>query len=52
MAAKNMPYRKQARRLGALKRFKMKESRKGVQSLENRKIELDRLTVLVGKGSH
>lgn len=51
MAAKNMPYRKHARRLGALKRFKMKPSRKGVQTLEQKQIELDHLTVLVGKGA-
>ncbi len=51
MLTKNMPHRKQARRLAALKRFKMKPSRKGVQSLEDRKLELDRLTILAHGGT-
>lgn len=47
MAAKNMPHRKQARRLAALKRFKPdKPTRKGVQTLEEKRAEYNRLTAI------
>lgn len=50
MARFNMPNKVQARREGALSRFKVQPSRKGVRSMEEAQAERDRLREIVRKG--
>jgi hypothetical protein len=47
MARFNRPFLKEGRQIRALQRFKMKESRKGIQSLEERAEERERLEAIV-----